>query len=213
MLPDATIVGQVWKYGEECTTVVLTLQGDAIEWTEFRVGEVAAALAGLEDARRGVPGPFTRRTIPLVRVRRVEVDAPDPNSQPRKLGTLTIVTGGLFGNHDVVCAYEDDCPWPAFTAFAARVEEAAGAARAAPQAPQAKRALANPLRKLADRLLVTKTVCPRCGAEVQDVWVSCPRCGQELAAARAPEPATCARCGRKVPEGSAFCPHCGARQG
>ncbi|MHB1293447.1 MAG: double zinc ribbon domain-containing protein [Anaerolineae bacterium] len=205
-----TIVGQVWTYGDDNRSVVLRLQGDTIDWSEFHEATATGALARLADARQGKPVYYTHKTIPLVRVRRVEVDPPDASSEPRRVGTLKIVTGGLFGDYEVVCAFDDDCPWEAFLAFQRRVEEGARAAQTTQQEPQTKRTLANPLRRLANTLLATKTVCPRCSAEVQAGWTHCQRCGQELTAQPA---ATCAQCGKDVPSASAFCPHCGARQG
>ena len=210
MSPETMIVGAVWSYGSDNRAVVLTLGAEAIDWSEFSEATAAGALARAEDVRQGRAVFYTRKSIPLARVERVDTDPPDPTSEPRRVGTLKIVTGGLFGSHDVVCAFEDECSWQAFLDFGARVEEAARAARATQQAPRPGRSLGGTLRRLADRVLAPRATCPRCGAEVQTEWPFCRTCGQALAA---PPAATCRGCGKGVPSGSAFCPHCGARQG
>lgn len=210
MASETRIVGAVWSYGSDSRAVVLTLGAEEIDWSEFSEATAAGALDRMEDVRQGRTVFYTHKSIPLTRVERVETDPPDPTSEPRRVGTLTIVTGGLLGSHDVVCAFEDECSWPEFLAFGARVEEAARAARATQQAPRPGRSLGGALRRLADRVLAPQPTCPRCGAQVQADWPFCRACGQALAS---PQAATCPRCGVELSAGSAFCPHCGARQG
>ena len=46
-------------------------------------------------------------------------------------------------------------------------------------------------------------VCPQCGTEVQENYVSCPNCGQKLSA-------SCVKCGGALRPGWKLCPACGA---
>ena len=96
MKPSTTIIGQVRKYGEDCTTVVLTLQADELDWSEFSVGHAAFVLESLEPARRGERVLNTHPSIPLASVQRVETSLLDSRTQPALLSSLRVVSRGLW---------------------------------------------------------------------------------------------------------------------